>query len=79
MDELSDIQSEWLETLKHHEGASSGEIAMITDNPVSRVKGFMAGFEKAGYGQYTIFDGMWYFWFSPYGNDTISRVRKSGE
>ncbi len=56
---------------KVHEGKSSGEIARITGMSTTAIKALMRDFERLGFGDYTIQDGMYYFWFSAFGNDVI--------
>lgn len=61
--------------LKDHEGWSSGELSIEVDETRENIKGWMRYFEKQGYGTFTIQDGMYHFWFSPFGNETVTMLK----
>ena len=67
---------EWLEYLYDHNGWSSGEIAIDTGEDRNAIKKMMQHLEKLGYGEYTIFDGMFHFWLSPYGNTVAIELKR---
>lgn len=66
-----------LELLLDHEGCSSGELAVISDIERDEIKKWMRLFEKHDIGEYTIQDGMYHFWLSPFGRDLA--ISKKGE
>lgn len=74
MNEMTQLETDMLIALKDHEGYSSGELSILLDVKQSEIKQWMRLFEKAGYGQFTIQDGMYHFWFSPYGNETYNLI-----
>jgi len=65
--------------LKHVEGASSGSIAVETGMDREEIKEHMRVFERMGYGEYTIFDGMYHFWFNQAGNEVYYSMKHEGE
>lgn len=78
-DDFTELDVEYFLMLKLHEGWSTGEIAIELDYDRETVKNYMRLFDRLGLGEYTIFDGMWHFWFSPTGNDVYERIMKREE
>ena len=56
-----------LSLLHQHEGASSWELGLISGDEPRRIKAYMREFERMGIGEFTIQDGMYHFWLSPFG------------
>ena len=63
--------------LFEHEGYSSGELSLISGINRNGIKAYMRLFEKMGYGEFTIFDGMYHFWFSPDGRKRAQELEDS--
>lgn len=74
MNEFTQLETDMLIALKEHEGYSSGELSILLDIERSEIKAWMRKFENAGYGSFSIQDGMYHFWFSPYGNETYNLI-----
>jgi len=71
-DGLTQAAIDWIEILYEYEGASSGELALITEESPSAVKRWMKWAEHQKLGEFTIQDGMFHFWFSPRAKQEIA-------
>lgn len=58
-----------------HEGWSSGQLSLEMETSRTNIHGWMRFFESRGFGEYTISDGMRYFWFSPDGRKRVEALR----